>query len=199
MISYLSCVFALLVSFYIFIFPILLYSFYFVIVLSFWLVPSPFVFSFFCCSFILPCCSCFNYSFIFPNIFFIFLILYCFLFFEIVLLLFFFLFLFIFFLRHKACGILVPRPEVGPKLLWWELWVQTAGLTENLGPQGISIRVRPPRGPHLSTKTQLYPTACTIQCWTSQAKPVRQDYSTIHKKKKKNEMTKKFLTDEGAR
>ena len=42
-----------------------------------------------CCGFILPCCSCFNYSFIFPNIFFIFLILFCFLFFDIVLLLFF--------------------------------------------------------------------------------------------------------------
>ena len=58
--------------------------------------PPPF-FSFSCCGFILPCCSCFNYSFIFPNIFFIFLILFCFLFFDILLLHFFFLSSFFFF------------------------------------------------------------------------------------------------------
>ena len=53
-----------------------------------------------CCGFILPCCSCFNYSFIFPNIFFIFLILfslysltlYCFLSFFLSFLFFSFLF-----------------------------------------------------------------------------------------------------------
>ena len=57
--------------------------------------PTPlFSFSFFCYSFILPCCSCFNYIIIFPNIFLIFLILFCFLFFVIVLLLFFFFFFF---------------------------------------------------------------------------------------------------------
>ena len=90
--------------------------------------------------------------------------------------------------KEKACGILVPRLEVRPELLWWELRVQTAGLTENLRPQGISIRVRPPRGPHLSTETQLYPTACKLQCWMSQAKqPVRQEYSTTHQKKKWND------------
>ena len=56
---------------------------------------------------------------IFPNTFFIFLILFCFLFFDIVLLLFFFLSSFFFVLPlHEACGILVPRPEVGPELLW---------------------------------------------------------------------------------
>ena len=55
---------------------------------------TPFL-PFFCCGFILSCCSCFNYSFIFPNIFFIFLILFCFLFFDIVLL--FFLSFFFFF------------------------------------------------------------------------------------------------------
>ena len=61
-------------------------------------LPQPFsFFSFFCCGFILPCCSCFNYSLIFPNIFFIFLILFCLLFFDIVLLLFFFLPSFFFF------------------------------------------------------------------------------------------------------
>ena len=84
-----------------------------------------------------------------------------------------------------ACGILVPRPEVRPELLWWELRVQTAGLTENLRPQGISIGVRLRRGPHLSTKTQLYPTACKLQCWMSQAKQrIRQEYRSTHQKKK---------------
>ena len=60
-----------------------------------------------------------------------FLILFCFLFFVLVLLLFFFFF---FLLRHVACGILVPRPEVRPDLLWWEFCVQTTGLRENLRP-----------------------------------------------------------------
>ena len=83
-----------------------------------------------------------------------------------------------------ACGILVPRPEVRPEILWWELWVQTAGLTENLRPQGISVAVRLPRGPHLSTKTPLYPTDCKLQCWMSQAKQlVRQEYSATQQKK----------------
>ena len=87
--------------------------------------------------------------------------------------------------QWPASGILAPRPEVRPKLLWWELRVQTAGLTENLRRQGISIGVRSPRVPHLSTKTQLYPTACKLQGWTSQAKqPVRQEYSPTHQKKK---------------
>ncbi|XP_049565467.1 centromere protein C isoform X5 [Orcinus orca] len=90
--------------------------------------------------------------------------------------------------HHKlACGILVIRPKVVPELLWWELRVQTAGLTENLSPHRISIGVRPPGGPHLRTKTWLYPSACKLQCWTSQAKqPVRQEYSTTHQKQKKD-------------
>ena len=93
--------------------------------------------------------------------------------------------------QWPASGILAPRPEVRPKLLWWELRVQTAGLTENLRRQGISIGVRSPRVPHLSTKTQLYPTACKLQGWTSQAKqPVRQEYSTTHQKKKKKKRQK---------
>ena len=147
----------------------------------FGLFPPNFFFSFFCCVSILPCCNCFNYSFIYPNIFFIFLILFCFLFFYIVLLLFFFLSSFFFLLCHKAWGILVPRLEVRPELQWWELRVQTAGLTDNLRAQGISIGVRPPRSPHLSTKTQLYPSACKLQCWTTQDKqPVRHEYKTTH-------------------
>ena len=166
----------------------------------FGLFPPHLFFSFFSCGFILPCCSCFDYSFIFPNFFFIFLILFCFLFLILHCSFFSFFLPFFFFLQcHEAFGILVPRPEVGPKLLWWELRVQTTGLTGNLRSQGTSIRVRPLEGPHLGTKTQLYPTACKLQCWVPQVKqPARQEYSTTHQKKK-NEMTKKFVTDEGAR
>ena len=88
---------------------------------------------------------------------------------------------------------------VGPKLLWWELRVQTTGLTENLRPQGIFIGVRSHGGPHLSTKTQLDPTAYKLQCRKPQAKQqVRQEHNPTHKKKK-NEMAKKYVTDEGAR
>ena len=145
--------------------------------------PLPFLFSFFWCGFILHRCSWFNYSFIFPNIFFIFLIL-----FSLILYCTFFSF-FLFFFSYcttKLAESWFPGRRSGNELLWWELRVQTAGLTENLRPQGISFRVRPPRGPHLSTKTQLYPTACKHQCWTSQAKqPVRHKYSTTHQKKMK--------------
>ena len=70
--------------------------------------------------------------------------------------------------------------------------MQTTGLTENLRPQRVSIRARPARVPHLSTKTQLYQTACKLQCWTSQAKqPVRQEYSTTHQKRNKKGNNKK--------
>ena len=72
------------------------------------------------------------------------------------------------------------------ELLHWELQVQITGLIENLRPQGIFIRVRSPRGPHLSTKTQLYPTANKLQCWKPQAKqPIRQEHNPTHKKEKK--------------
>ena len=72
--------------------------------------------------------------------------------------------------------------------------------TDNLRPQGIAIRVRPPGGPHLIIKTQLYTTGCKLQCWISQAKlPATKEYSTTHQKKKKNETTKKCVTDKGAR
>ena len=82
-----------------------------------------------------------------------------------------------------ACGILVHEPGVRPKLLWWEIRVQTTGLTENLRPQGIFIRVRSHIVPHLSTKIQLYLIAYKLQCWKPQAKqPVRQEYSPTHKK-----------------
>ena len=67
--------------------------------------------------FILPCCNCFNYSFIFPNIFFIFLIL--FVFYSLILycsFLSFFLFLFLFFFSFFT----VPR-----KL--WDLGSQARG------------------------------------------------------------------------
>ena len=82
-----------------------------------------------------------------------------------------------------ACRILVHKPGVGSKLLWWELQVQSTGLTENLRPQGIFIGVRSHRVPRLSTKTQLCPIAYKPQCWTPQAKqPVRQEHNPTHKK-----------------
>ena len=118
-----------------------------------------FFFLFFCCGFVLPSCSCFNYIIIFPNVFFISPVL--FLFYSLLLYCSFFSFLL---LHHAACRILVPRPGVGPELLWWKCGVQTAGLTENLRPQGILIRMRLPGGPHPRTKTCLYPTACKLQC-----------------------------------
>ena len=154
-------------------------------------------FSFFCCGFIVACCSCFNYIFIFPNIFFIFLyFLYLsnFILFFILCyctaLFFLFLFSFLFFLPHHVpCRIFVPRPQVET-----ELQVQTTGRTENLRPQGILIRVRSPRGPHLSTKTRIYPTACKLQCWTPQAKqPVRQEYSPTHKRNNKKKCYKQRI------
>ena len=86
---------------------------------------------------------------------------------------------------------LVPMPELRPELLWWRQRVQTTELTENLRHQGILIGVRPPRGPHLSTKIQLYPTAWKLQCWTHQAKhPLRQEYDPTHQKKKKKKKKK---------
>ena len=65
---------------------------------SFWLAPPPFFFFFLLwfCFTLLKLFQCFNYIFIFPNIFFIFLILFCYLFFVIVLLHFFGFFLFFF-------------------------------------------------------------------------------------------------------
>ena len=94
-------------------------------------------------------------------------------------------FFFPFLSPHVACGILVHEPGVGLKLLWWELWIRTTGLTENLRPQGIFIEMRSHGGPHLSTKTQLYPTANKLKCWKSLAKqPVRQEHNPTLKKKK---------------
>ena len=84
-----------------------------------------------------------------------------------------------------ACRILVHYPEVRPKLLQWELQIKTTGLTENLRPQGIFIRVRSHRVSHLSTKDQLYPIAYKLHCWKPQAKqPVRKEHNLTHKKKK---------------
>ena len=97
-----------------------------------------------------------------------------------------------------ACGILVHEPRVWPKLLHWELWVRTTGLTENLKLQRIFIGVRSHGVPHLSTKIQLYPIGYKPWCWKPQAKqPVRQEHNPIHQKKK--ETAKKYVTDEEAR
>ena len=80
-----------------------------------------------------------------------------------------------------ACGISIHEPGVGLKLLRWKLQVQTTGLTENLRPQGIFIGVRSHGVPHISTMTQLYPTAYKLQCWKPQAKqPVRQEHNPTH-------------------
>ena len=90
-----------------------------------------------------------------------------------------------------ACGILVHKPGVRPKLLQWELQVQTTGLTENLRPQGIFIRVRSHGGPHL---TSLQTPVLEVSGQTT-SKTGTQSYL----QKKKNETAKKYVTDEGAR
>ena len=111
----------------------------------------------------------------------IFLIKKIFLFFVIVLPFFFFFSC----CASRLAGSWLPGWEVRLELLWWEHRVQTAGLTENLRPQGILTGVKPPGGPPLGTKTWLYPTACKLQCWRPKAKqPVRQEYSPTHQKKK---------------
>ena len=58
--------------------------------------------------------------------------------------------------------------------LWTNRETQTAGNINQSESSG---------GPHLCTKTRLYPTACKLQWWMPQAKnPVRQEYSPTHKK-----------------
>ena len=94
-----------------------------------------------------------------------------------------------------ACGILVHEPGVGLKLLQWELQVQTTGLTENLRPQGIFIGVRSPGGPHLDTKTQVYPTASKLHCWNPQAKQsVGQEHNPTHPKTNKKKGQQKNMS-----
>ena len=57
--------------------------------------------------------------------------------------------------------------------------------------------MRSPKENHLGAKPWLYPTVCKLQCWKPQAKqPVRQEHNPTHLR---NEMTKKCVTDEGAR
>ena len=59
--------------------------------------------------------------------------------------------------------------------------VWTAGLTENVRPQGILIRVRYPRSPHLNTKTWLCPAYCKLHCWKPQSNQlIRQEHSPTH-------------------
>ena len=87
---------------------------------------------------------------------------------------------------------------VRPKLLLWELHGGTTGLTENLRPQGIFIGVRSHGVPHLSTKTQLYPTAYKLQCWKPQARqPVRQEQNPTHQKKKKKGKIMSQMKEQG--
>ena len=82
---------------------------------------------------------------------------------------------------QTACRIFAHETRVWLKLLQWELQVWTTGLTENLRPQGIFIRVRSHGALHLSTKTQLYTIAYKCQCRKPQAKqPVRQENNSTH-------------------
>ena len=101
-------------------------------------------------------------------------------------------------LPHVACEFLVRKPRVRRKLLRWELRVGRTGLTENLRPQQIFIRVRSHRGPHLSTKTQLYPIAYKLQCWKPQAKqPVKQEHNPTHKKKMRWQKNMSQMKEQG--
>ena len=154
-----------------FIFLILFYFLYFVIVLSFWLV-SHFFFSLFCWGLILLCCSCFNYSFIFPNIYFILLIYFVF----YCLILYCYFFSFFLFLNLLLDFLTTPwsLQDLGSQIRGWT-WAPVVGaLSPNHWtkrephPQEILNGVRPPGGPHLSTKTRLYRNAWKLQCWTSQ-------------------------------
>ena len=69
-------------------------------------------------------------------------------------------------LYYAALGALVLSLGVRPEPLLWQCLVQVTGLTEKFTLQGIWISVSSPRGPHLSTKTQLNPTVWKCQCWT---------------------------------
>ena len=84
------------------------------------------------------------------------------------------------------------------KLLWWDVRVRTTGITGNLTPQGIFIRVRSHTVPHISTKTKLYPIAYKLQCWKPQAKqPVRQEHNPTHKKKMRWQKNMSQMKEQG--
>ena len=180
---------------------ILFYSLYFVSDPSFWLVPHPTFFSFFCCGFILPYCSCFHYSFIFPYMFFIFLILFCFLFFDIVLLLFSFLSSFFFLTTPQSLGNLgsqtrgqswapvlgAPNPN-----RWTNREPQTPGCINH------SETSQRSSSQHQDTALSncLQTPVLDVSSQTTSKTGIQHHPSK--KREKKHETTKKYVTDEGA-
>ena len=86
------------------------------------------------------------------------------------------------------------------------LWVlgpwfrgQRAGLTGNIRPQGILIRVQYPRSPYLKTKTQLYPTACKLHCWKLQAEQlVKEEHSSSHQKNLQDQIKEEEVGEIGS-
>ena len=144
---------------------------------SFWLVLFFYFFFLFSVVVLFYLVADVSIIYIFPNVLFIFLLLFYFLCFVIVLLHFFFSFATPHSLQDfgSQAGGQAWAPVVGA--LSPNRWA-------NRELQGILIRVRPPRGPNLGTKTWLYLTACKLQCWMPQAKQqVRQEYSLTHQKK----------------
>lgn len=94
------------------------------------------------------------------------------------------LFVLVYLLCCMTFHFMLPRQGVRPKHLWWECWIQVTRLPENFRPQGKLISVSSPRGPHLSTKTQLHPIACKALFWTPQTKqPAKQKHSLTHQQK----------------
>ena len=151
-----------------------------------------FFLSFFCCGSVLLCCSCFNYIFIFPNIFFIFLILFYFFFFVIVLL-HFFSFSFAeprgfqdlgFHTEGQAWAPVVGAPSPNH---WTNREPQTPG---NINQSEASQRSSS-RHPALSNCLQ---TPVLDASGQTTSKTAIQPHPS-----KKNEMTKNYVTDEGTR
>ena len=140
------------------------------------------------------CCSCFNYIFIFPNIFFIFLTLFCLLFFDIVLLLFFFFFSAPCSLQNlgSQAGGQARAPVVGAPSPnhWTNREPQTPG---NINWSEASWRS--------SSQHQDQALSNCLQNPVLDASGQKTSKTGIqhNPSKKNNEMTKKYVTDEGAK
>ena len=148
-----------------------------------------------------PATGCFNYSFIFPNTIFIFLILFCFLFVDIVLLLFsFFLTFFFFFTAPRSlrdlgsqAGGQAQAPVEGTLSpnCWTNREPQTPG---NINQSEVSQRSSSQhQDPALYNCLQT--PVLDVSGQTTSKTGIRHHPS----KKKKKEMTKKYVTYEGAR
>ena len=144
-----------------------------------------------------------GFNFIFSSIFFIFLVLFNFLFFIIILLFFvcclFVLFcLFLVFLPHSAAfRVLVPRPAIGLEPLRGERRIQATGLTENFRLQRILIGVTLPGVLILAPRpgSNQQPANSSAGCLRPNNHQDRNTALPINK----NEITEKYVTDEGAR